>query len=485
MLKVTSREKAALRELAKLHHDGLTSSTSIAASRKPDRDPTLPSRVSTLFHGKSAVSEMGCGGGRRLVPVHSEPPLYVVPNFLSPKELDHFDELLTRRRAAFKISHTDGDGEALVSQERTSISLALPKSGDAVLRTIEARAAELVGLPSDHVEPLQIVHYSQGARFDMHHDLAPIKVEGEETEANGSAVEGGSSSCDGGSEDRVAAPLSAGSVTVESADGPRRLVTLFVYLNTLPEGVGHTEFPLLRGEGGAPFSVRPRCGTALVFCNVSANGEADVRLCHRACPVPDEHVKFGVNIWVSDVSQQAHALEAPKIKGPMRSGAQNGKGILAPLLFTEPSDLPPPPAAALLGLTFRKRFGRLGTFSGTVAAHDSQLATFRVEYDDGDEEDLEADALLLLPLAEPKSLVGRRLSRHFAGYGRFEGQVTSYDDASGFEVTYEDGDIEDNLAAPEVLRLLMPPLKPKKRKRGGAGGPTKAKAASKAADSGE
>ena len=130
---------------------------------------------------------------------------------------------------------------------------------------------------------------------------------------------------------------------------------------------------------------------------------------------------------VSDVSQQAHVLEAaPMFKGAQRSGAQHGKGILAPLLFTDPDDLPPPPAAALLGVAFRKAFGRQGTFVGTVVAHDSALG-YHLEYLDGDEEDVGLDELVRLPLASPDALVGRRVSKHFAGYGRFEGRVAAYE----------------------------------------------------------
>ena len=78
------------------------------------------------------------------------------------------------------------------------------------------------------------------------------------------------------------------------------------------DGIGHTEFPLLQAADGSgrSLSVRPRSGTALVFCNVDERGESDARLCHRACPVPEGHVKFGVNIWISDVSQQAHATSS-------------------------------------------------------------------------------------------------------------------------------------------------------------------------------
>ena len=46
--------------------------------------------------------------------------------------------------------------------------------------------------------------------------------------------------------------------------------------------------------------VRPCSGTALLFCNVAADGEPDPRVCHRACPVPPGHHKFGCNVWIAD-----------------------------------------------------------------------------------------------------------------------------------------------------------------------------------------
>ena len=69
----------------------------------------------------------------------------------------------------------------------------------------------------------------------------------------------------------------------------------------------------------------------------------------------------------------------------------------------------------------------------------------------------------LLPLAEPEALVGRRLSKQFAGFGRFGGEVTAVEPPSSaagctasFTVEYEDGDVE-TLPQPELLRLLLPP----------------------------
>lgn len=166
-----------------------------------------------------------------------------------------------------------------------------------------------------------------------------------------------------------------------------------------------------------------------------------------------------------------HVVAASAKSGATRSGAAGGNGILAPLLFTDPSDLPPPPVAALIGLSVRKRFGRMGTFVGTIASHDCQ-AGYRVEYTDGDAEDLSLEDILHLPLASPRALLGRRVSKHFAGFGRFEGEVAAYDPTDGFELHYEDGDSE-KVGAAELVRLLLPPLsakelKQRKRKRSAA-----------------
>jgi hypothetical protein len=465
-------------------------------------------RIRSLFFSGAPADAVRSAASRKLHPVHNDPNIYVVPHFLTPRELDHFDELITARRAAFKHSHTDSSsGEQLVVEERTSISLPLPKALDAVIRAIESRAADLVGLPADHVEPLQVVHYTNGARFDMHHDVAPITLRSEREADEGASpvpVDGASgpsgpngvsqrsssssSSSIPAGEGRLPPRLSAADVVVEKQEGPKRLVTLFVYLNTLPDGIGHTDFPLLQADDGQgrSFSVRPRSGTALVFCNVDEHGEPDPRLCHRACPVPEGHVKFGVNIWISDVSQQAHATSslaasAAKFRG---SAAKPGKGLLAPLLYAELGDLPPPPPAALVGLAVRRTFqftGRgasaSGTYTGLVSSH-CPTNGYHLEYSDGDEEDIDAEDLLALPLAEPGALVGRRVSKHFPGHGRFEGEVAACDDpaAQTYTVGYDDGDGESQLPLAEVLRILLPAKSAaRKRKRGGGGGPAKGK----------
>ena len=38
---------------------------------------------------------------------------------------------------------------------------------------------------------------------------------------------------------------------------------------------------------------------------MSGDGAPDPRVCHRACPVPPGHRKFGCNVWIADCTMGA------------------------------------------------------------------------------------------------------------------------------------------------------------------------------------
>ena len=71
--------------------------------------------------------------------------------------------------------------------------------------------------------------------------------------------------------------------------------------------------------------------------------------------------------------------------------------------------------------------------------------------------------------------MGRRVSKHFPGFGRFAGKVVEQGGELGYSVEYQDGDTED-LSQEDVLRLLQAPVKQSskhKRARGtGVSSPT-------------
>ncbi|CAE8676557.1 unnamed protein product, partial [Polarella glacialis] len=141
-----------------------------------------------------------------------------------------------------------------------------------------------LGLPACNVEPLQVVAYTGGQEFKEHHDIGTLAADG----------------------------------SVEAV-APRRLATIFVYLNTLPMGQGHTEFPQLG------LSITPKQRQALLFSNVCENGQPDAAAVHCARPVYGKHIKLGLNIWVTDSNLRDLAITTP---GPPALGpSQAGRGV--------------------------------------------------------------------------------------------------------------------------------------------------------------
>ena len=181
---------------------------SIAGTKRPRRQSNqpLPPRLRTLFHSDiSATSSLP----KKLELIHSNPNIYLVRDFLSSSELLYFDKVCTQHGKAFKSSFTENEEQQeVVSEERTSSHIHLSKGQHSLVRTVETRASDIVGLHSQSVEPLQIVSYRNGQHFNTHHDAGTLLEDG----------------------------------TIELVY-PKRLVTFFVYLNNLPPHQGHTAFP--------------------------------------------------------------------------------------------------------------------------------------------------------------------------------------------------------------------------------------------------
>jgi hypothetical protein len=198
----------------------------------------------------------------KLQRIHSSPNIYILDDFLTSNELDYF-----RRRIAqggFQRSYVDEpDSESIIYDDshRTSTFISFQKQHDAHIAALERRAADLLGCSSTAFEGLQLVRYFPGQFFGIHHDL------GDYDEDSG----------------QVAMPR-------KSCVSPRRLVTLFLYLNPSD---GATYFP----EAG-DLRVQPKPGRAVLFSNVLQSGEPDTRTIH-AGEAPTS-VKYGANIWLCE-----------------------------------------------------------------------------------------------------------------------------------------------------------------------------------------
>lgn len=228
--------------------------------RQRGQHKAAPKRIITLFHSVNPIRS------KKMEIIHEDPNVFVIDDFLSPAEILWMDKICTLYQKKFKKSFTEpgGTGECF-SEERTSTFLHLSKGQDQVIRAIETRAAEMVGLHTECMEPIQIVSYKRGQYFNVHHDGGTLLESGE-----------------------------------VDAVGVRRFVTFFVYLNSLPAGQGETVFPVLK------LNVTPKRGRALLFCNVLPNGDVDKRTVHQAMPVEGDLRKFGMN--VRDIGYCKHCL---------------------------------------------------------------------------------------------------------------------------------------------------------------------------------
>jgi len=125
------------------------------------------------------------------------------------------------------------------------------------------------------------VRYSRGQFFHDHHDMGMLFEDGSVELPNKTAM-----------------------------TPPRRLVTILVYLNDMPNDDcgGSTHFPLLNRHendsdiGREGLSIRPKKNMAVVWCNIKKDGTPDERLVHRGETLhgDDTVVKYAMNIWACE-----------------------------------------------------------------------------------------------------------------------------------------------------------------------------------------
>jgi prolyl 4-hydroxylase len=181
--------------------------------------------------------------------------------------LEHINKKIEKanNENLWKSSYVDGPDGSEDTKERTSKFISIEK-GIPVSNAIMEKAKEVfkVHTPGHaNFDNLQIIKYTPGQKFTMHHDAGTLL-----------GYEKGWEEC------------------VVDLTSKRRF-TMFVYLNTLEEGHGgRTQFPLL-GK-----SSRPIKDVSIAWTNVKPDGSAEERTIHCGEEVKGG-VKYGMNIWYS------------------------------------------------------------------------------------------------------------------------------------------------------------------------------------------
>ena len=165
--------------------------------------------------------------------------LFVARDFLDAEECAGLIALIDAARIPSQLLAPSGDPEF-----RTSESCNLDPDHPLV-RQIEGKIADLLGIPHELGETIQGQRYAVGQQFKPHHDFFHV----------------------------------TGDYWPEmERTGGQRTWTAMVFLNAPDEG-GQTAFP------DAAIKVAPRPGNLLAWNNLDAKGEPNPFTLHQGCPV--------------------------------------------------------------------------------------------------------------------------------------------------------------------------------------------------------
>lgn len=171
---------------------------------------------------------------------------FTVPNFLSEDEcIKIIDMAKSRLSAAGGFDMAKGQ-TTITDYRKTDICFFGIKENP-FISVLEGRISKLTGIPIENGEGLQYGRYRKGCYYKEHYDFAD--------------------------------PKWGGGVNNFLNRGGQRIVTVLIYLNTIPEGVGGQTYFM---DHKPPLSFTPKQGMALVFYNVNTED-------HNSCDYTTKH----------------------------------------------------------------------------------------------------------------------------------------------------------------------------------------------------
>lgn len=205
--------------------------------------------------------------------VNDDPLVYVFENFLTRQEVE---QLLAAAKPKLKQALVSADKTGIESMGRSGSNCWIPFKHNRVIEDLSLRVAEVVGLPLEQAESLQIIHYSQTQEYAPHYDAWDAATE----RGRRCMIKGG-----------------------------QRMITCLLYLNDVEEG-GGTSFPKLDME------VRAKKGRMVLFhnCYRGRNIRHPDSL-HGGMPVIKGE-KWACNFWFRESDYQ-DPKQVPKRKVPV------------------------------------------------------------------------------------------------------------------------------------------------------------------------
>jgi prolyl 4-hydroxylase len=187
------------------------------------------------------------------------PKIIYIHNFITPEEAQFFIDYGTTNKRPSTIA-TDAGPTTLSQDVRSSESAFIPKHSNTIVSNLENRAVEYFSSNINNLEPLQVVVYEKGQKYNPHYDFFTPNTEDVEQRGN-------------------------------------RQKTILVYLNNIPkESGGATYFPKLN------LRIQPSAYDAIYFENMNDNHELDYNTLHAGEPILNDVKKYAINIWLREKS---------------------------------------------------------------------------------------------------------------------------------------------------------------------------------------
>lgn len=219
--------------------------------------------------------------------IHKDPHIMAVPGFLTSDECDSLIEMARPNLVPCVIRDTD-TGEVQTDPNRSSTNANIPRRS---ITNIVKKIMDLTNCPDErYFETFQVLRYENGQLFQSHRDGFP------------------------------------GPTTACGFHQSGRLVTIFVYLNTLlPHQGGQTRFTKLTDpdvtHSPQQLDVTPEKGKAIIHFPNTMGLEEDVRTSHAGLPptldnddgTPAEKWLFVTWIWKNFRSDEIYSEQNIKV----------------------------------------------------------------------------------------------------------------------------------------------------------------------------
>lgn len=198
---------------------------------------------------------------RNIVVLSEEPKIYIIDNFITHEECDHFIAISQPNlQRALVSSNTKGS----VSKGRTGKNYWLQHNIDNITKSVGNKIANQVGVPLNTAEQYQVIYYDKTEEYKQHYD---------------------SWDHDGSEKSKRCMKY-----------GGQRLFTALCYLNDVEEG-GHTRFTKLN------LKVEAKKGRLLVFENVFKDTNKKHPLSEHAGTPVIKGEKWAFNLWFREESR--------------------------------------------------------------------------------------------------------------------------------------------------------------------------------------